>query len=171
MVEDLEALLGEFTVDSDFAKDFFERFVRGRELPDFRGLLEHAGVKLFGLDFDSSMLDYSQFRVTQAGVEVLVPTIVGTPLYNAGLEQGTLITAFNGQLINTEKDLKRLIQYFKPGAKIELEFLQRGVAGRGTLTTTGLTKLHLSTFEDAWTKPTDEMLRFRADWLGSRAGN
>ncbi len=45
-IDDLEETLGGFTGDDDFATDFFARFVRGREVPDYAALLANAGFLL-----------------------------------------------------------------------------------------------------------------------------
>ena len=45
-VDDLENVLTELTGDEGFATDFFARFVRGREVPDYEALLAHAGLLL-----------------------------------------------------------------------------------------------------------------------------
>ena len=126
---------------------------------------------LYRLDYDMSTLDYSKFAVGESGVEVLEKAIVGTPFYDAGVDQGAVITSFNGEAITTEEGLKRMIQAFKPGAQIKIEFIQRGVRGKGSLKVGGPSSLHLSTFEEAWARATKEQLDFRAAWLGSRAGN
>ena len=40
---DAEARLAEVSGDAAFARDFFARFVRGREIADYKTLLAHAG--------------------------------------------------------------------------------------------------------------------------------
>jgi len=50
--------------------------------------------------------------------------IPGSPADEAGIEEGDIITAINGQKINEENSLAYLIQQFQPGDEVELTILR-----------------------------------------------
>lgn len=47
----------------------------------------------------------------------------GSPAYKAGLKEGNIITAFDGQTVSKADDLTSLLQYYEAGEKVELTIL------------------------------------------------
>ncbi len=59
---------------------------------------------------------------TPAGVYVNEVT-KGSPAYKAGLKEGNIITAFDGQTVSKANDLTNLLQYYEAGESVELNIL------------------------------------------------
>ncbi|MCE0505307.1 trypsin-like peptidase domain-containing protein [Roseivivax sp. GX 12232] len=49
-----------------------------------------------------------------------------TPAAEAGFQQGDIVTAVNGEPVETPRDLTRAIAIEKPGAEVEITYLRRG---------------------------------------------
>lgn len=58
----------------------------------------------------------------------------GGPADEAGLADGDVIVAFNGQKVDDPDDLKRLVRDTKPGEKVEIEVIRDGKTKTLTLT-------------------------------------
>jgi predicted metalloprotease with PDZ domain len=91
-LQDARDRLAEVSGDRAFADEFFRRYIEGRELPEFERLVAPAGLTLrrrapgrHGL----ARVD-ANGRVTQ-----LVPW--GSPAFEAGLEQGSVLTRVGGR--------------------------------------------------------------------------
>ena len=100
---DLRAALVEVSGDRRFADEFFDRFIEGREWPDFRALLSTAGYVLQSMAPDRGWIGDVPVAPVAGGLAVghgqrgrtLVP--FGTPLYDAGVDLDDVITEIDGQ--------------------------------------------------------------------------
>jgi predicted metalloprotease with PDZ domain len=148
-----------------FADGFFDRFIEGREVPDYATLLAPAGVVVrrraphaawTGAAFDDGG------RVT--AIQGLVPW--GSPAFVAGLEHGDVVMSVNGAPYAA-----RMVKSWKPGETVALQV--RRVDGRiVTLQVTpaedpGLVAVPI---ESAGGRLTPAQRAFREAWLGSRRG-
>ncbi|MCI7108441.1 MAG: trypsin-like peptidase domain-containing protein [Lachnospiraceae bacterium] len=52
--------------------------------------------------------------------------VENSPAQNAGLRQGDIITAFDGQSVTSMSELKQLMTYYKSGQKVEITFERLG---------------------------------------------
>lgn len=52
--------------------------------------------------------------------------VENSPAQNAGLRQGDIITAFDGQSVTSMSELKQLMNYYKSGQKVEITFERLG---------------------------------------------
>ncbi len=66
--------------------------------------------------------DMEEAADTPAGVYVNEVT-KGSPAYKAGLKEGNIITAFDGQTVSKANDLTNLLQYYEAGESVELNIL------------------------------------------------
>ena len=62
----------------------------------------------------------------------------GTPADKAGIEEGDIITKFNGQAIEKPQDLQRQVGSTKPGTKVAVEVFRRGAYKQLTVTVSEL---------------------------------
>ena len=86
--EDLVLALTRVTGDKDFASEFFKRFVFGQDLPDFETLLSSAGLLTKRAHEGSASAGPVEFEFVGREALVANNTIVGTPLYEAGIDPG-----------------------------------------------------------------------------------
>src|SRR5690606_9452193 len=92
-VDDLRLALGRFTSDQGFADDFFARYIAGREIGDCEPLLARAGLLLRKVNPGAPTLGRVALQPADGGVVVASQTLIGSPLYEAGLDRGDLIVS------------------------------------------------------------------------------
>ena len=154
--------------DSTFAYDFWKRYVLSNELPDYPKLLEQAGMLVRKAQAGAPWITDAQFSATNGKVMIAGPTLVGSPLYDAGLETRDRILSIDGTDIATGADVTRLLAAKKPGDKLRVVF--EGRAGRkdATVTVAENPRVEVVLFEDAGRTPSAEQLAFRAKWLATK---
>ncbi|HEY4321079.1 MAG TPA: PDZ domain-containing protein [Gemmatimonadales bacterium] len=174
--------------DSAWATDFWKRYVESNELPDYASLLDHAGIVLEksnpGQPWVGGFLgsgagggrggrgggrgaaaptspDESPARIASAPG--------GTPLYQAGLDAGDVITAVDGKPITSAAAFTAMIASHKPGDRISVAYT--GLAGARTTTVNIVENPAVRTrsYEDAGRTPTADQLAFRNKWLAAKA--
>ncbi|HLU25049.1 MAG TPA: PDZ domain-containing protein [Longimicrobiales bacterium] len=168
--EDLRALLAEVTGDEAFAREFFDRYVYGREVVDYEALLAPAGLLLRRARPGQPTLGASAFVYEGGAARVAQPTLQGTPLYEAGVTQGDRILTLDGRQVTGEDVVAAVLAARKPGDRVPVEYEQRGRRVRAELVLTEDPTLEVVPFEDAGRPVTAEIRAFREAWLGSRAG-
>ncbi len=168
VVEDIERELGEFTGDPAFAKDFFDRFVRGSELPDYEALLANAGLLLRPVAPEAAYLGLVQLEPADDGLAIASNTRIGEPLYEAGLDRGDVIRSIGGRAVTSEADWDAVLGAHAPGEEVEVVYDARGGSRTARVRFTANPRLELVPYEDAGRELTPEMRAFREAWLGSR---
>jgi predicted metalloprotease with PDZ domain len=133
-VADIEAALARVSGDSGFARDFFDRFVRGRDVPDFTGLLSSAGVAVAFTRPDAAWLGDLPVRFSGAGATMTATPLVDTPLYAAGLDRGDVLMAVDGRPVPSREALDAALAQHRPGDAVELLYASRGETFRVNVT-------------------------------------
>jgi predicted metalloprotease with PDZ domain len=165
-VDDIELALAAVTGDADFARSFFDAYVRGSEAPDYEALFEVVGVD-WGPRADAPLyLTEAFLRVEDGGALVASNTVAGDPLYEAGVDRGDRLVRVDGAVLASPDDLDAVLRRASPG-----ERLQVVVEGRGGTRTVSVEVAR----RPAWAAESDDdapadALRERADWVASRAG-
>jgi len=168
-VDDLERTLGSYTGDTAFARDFFARFVRGRDVPDYAALLAQAGMLVRPARPGAAFAGAMSLAADSGGATVTSATIAGTPLYAAGVERGDRILAAGGEPVRSEAEWRALLAAHAPGDEVPLVFQQRGREVRATLRLAVDPRVEVIPSELAGEAPADSQRAFRTAWLGSRA--
>jgi predicted metalloprotease with PDZ domain len=168
-VDDLQRTLGEYAGDSAFARDFFARYVRGRDVPDYATLLMLAGFRVRPARPVAAFAGAVSLAPDAAGATLDSPTIAGTPLYAAGLERGDRILSAGGAPVRSQAEWEALLAEGAPGDEVPIVYRQRGREVRATLKLTADPEIEVVPVELAGEKPTEAQRAFRAAWLGSRA--
>lgn len=162
---DIEKALADVTRDPAFAHDFFTRYVRGREVVDFKTLLANAGFLLRQSKPGTAYLGQVQIDYSSNGAKILGSTQIGSPLYVAGLDAGDLITTLDGKPLGSDSVYQALKAGHEPGDQIAVEYQSRGASHRATITAAEDPRLEVVTYEEAGMPVTDAMKKFRSDWL------
>lgn len=166
-VGDLERALAEFTDDESFARDFFDRYIRGSEVPDYAELLAHAGLLLRPFNPGGSFLGIVNLRYDEDGATINSGTRIGSPLYEAGLDRRDRIISIGSRSLLSDDDWQAIKADHDPGDMVEIEFEQRGQHRAASLIFVDDPRLELVTYEAAGMEVTGEMREFRESWLGS----
>jgi predicted metalloprotease with PDZ domain len=164
---DLRNVLGGVT-DRAFADDFFDRYIEGREVPDLRTLLVHAGAWLHRSSSDQATLGQA-FIQFQDGVATLRSgTLIGSPWYEAGLDNGDVLITLDGSPVGSQEDLTRITERHRPGDTVDIAFEQRGERKTGRITFAEDERVAIVPFEGVGMPLTDAVRAFRAAWLTSK---
>ena len=133
-VDDVEAALARVTGDPGFAADFFRRFVRGREVPDYAALLAAAGIGHDPLRPGGAWIGPLPIATDAGGATVTATPWIGTPLHDAGLDRGDRILALDGRPVASAEEIERVLADHRPGDRIGVRYESRGTRQEATLT-------------------------------------
>jgi predicted metalloprotease with PDZ domain len=167
---DLRATLADVAGDRKFADEFFDRYVEGREWPDFAALLSPAGYVVQSMASNRGWIGDVPVAPGGGGLVVgrgragrtLVP--FGTPLYDAGVDLDDVVIQIDGQPA-TQAAWNALSQR-KPGDPVTLSVRRRD--GRTVTTTATLVadpRIIVAPVEAAGVAPTPAQRAFRDAWL------
>ena len=167
--EDLRKLLGSYTGDAAFADEFFHRYVLGHDVVDYKGLLAHAGLLLRNSKTGQAGLGW--VRVNERGDNAVIGsgTLVGSPLYKAGLDRGDIIVNIDGMPVSSSVDYDTVMARHKPGETVKIVYKQRGITKTKDITFDEQEVLEVVPYEQAGMKVSDSMKQFRDEWTRSRA--
>jgi predicted metalloprotease with PDZ domain len=154
--------------DRSFADQFFDRFVEGREVVDYAGLLQRAGLILQRRNAGRAWLGEARFDYRASSARLVGPALFGSPLYRAGLDQDDEIATIAGEMISSAGQLERVLQRHRPGDVVPVVVLRRGIPTSTTLTFEEDPRLELALAERTGRSLTEAQRSFRAAWLDSR---
>ncbi len=159
--------------DSTWASAFWKRYVESNELPDYATLLEPAGLLLRksspGTAWIGGFIGRGNPRMTTDTIAAQVLSSPGgTPLYEAGIETGDVITSVDSKPV-TGADVAAALATHKPGDQITLGYTSTVGPKTATITMIENPMVEVVTFEQAGRTPTAGQLAFRTKWLESKA--
>lgn len=163
---DLRRALAEVSGSERFANQFFDQYINGQGLPDYASLLANAGLLLQKSNAGGATLGPVSLDVDGSDVTIAGNTIIGSPLYQAGLDRGDRIIAIDRYEISSESRWNTAITRFEPGDIATIKYVQRGVERSAEITFVEDPQLEVVTYEAADMDVNKEQLDFRAAWLG-----
>jgi predicted metalloprotease with PDZ domain len=164
-VEDVEDALARVTGDRGFAVDFFDRYVRGGEAPDYPTLLAAAGIEVAAAAPEEAWLGPLSFRFEGGAAVALGTPLLDTPLYEAGVDRGDRIVSIDGVPVNDRAALEGVLASHEPGDSVAIHFQSRGRSLdasvaleanpmlRGTWMPDGTVTAEQAAFRTAWKRP------------------
>ncbi|MFT3824288.1 MAG: M61 family peptidase [Chitinophagaceae bacterium] len=158
----LQQVLAEVTGDAAFATAFFSKYVTGNESLDYKPLLAKAGLLLKKSEEGKPWLGNIQFK---NGTTIGNNTIIGTPLYEAGLDIDDQLVQINGQPVVS---LSELLKTCKVGDKLNVEYKHRGETMSTTVIVGENPAFAVSTYEKEGMTVTEDMKSFRTRWINSQ---
>jgi predicted metalloprotease with PDZ domain len=174
-LKDLRDALASLTGDRKFADDFFDRYVEGREAPDYARLLGLAGYRLDMAPAGKGWIGSANVSETASGLAIgtpgpnavprQVPVPFDTPLYDAGIDSGDTIKSIDGQPATLA--MWNAIGNRKAGEQITLSIVRRGgeVFTRTVTLKQDPTAMGIVSVEN----PSNSQKAFRDNWLASKA--
>ncbi len=163
---DLRERLAEATGNERFAAEFFDKFIFGQDLPDYKSLLANAGILVRQKKGTGAYAGPVTLEFEGNDAIISDNTIIGSPLYDAGLDRGDRVVAIDRLKIRSQARWDSALRRYSPGDTATISHVQRGVARSAKITFTENPQLEVMTYEAADMQVTDEQLRFRANWLG-----
>lgn len=168
-IDDLEQTLGAFTGDREFAGDFFARYVRGTEVPDYEALLANAGFLLRHARPDAPWLGIS-LRDDGRGVLVSATPSGGGPAYQAGIARGDRILRIAASSVSSVSDVGGVLQGLTVGDRVEVALQTRNGEKTVIVEIGANPQLEVVTYGAVGMEVTQSMRDFRESWLSSKAG-
>ena len=165
-LEDVQKQLAEVSGDGAFARDFFARYIHGREVPDFARLLLPAGMLV--RKSNAGRAWWGDVRLDQRnGVRVAATPLANTPAYKAGLDLDDEVRQLDGVRVTSSDAVLAVIRRHKPGDKVSVEFVDRSGATRtATMVLAEDPSLELVPIESTGGQLTSAQRAFRKSWLG-----
>lgn len=165
--DDLRDALAHVSGDEEFAAAFFANFITGSELPDYETLVRNAGLLLRTANPGDTSAGPVALRFEGKAALIDGNTIIGSPLYQAGLDRGDEIIAVGRSRIDRQKDWDRAIERYEPGETATIRFIQRGMDRTAELVLAEDNELEVVRYETAGLEVNDKQLAFRRSWLGA----
>ena len=162
---DAEAVLAGVAGDDAFARDFFARYINGREVVDYARLLRQAGVLLRPAAPGRASLGALPLG---GGMRVVRSTAYGSPLHAAGIDRDDAITSFDGRRVASASDLRRLAGSKRPGDRVRLGFRRLGRDVETTVTLADDDRIEIVAAESTGASLSPAQQAFRRSWFGSR---
>jgi predicted metalloprotease with PDZ domain len=168
---DLKAVLATVAADARFADDFFARYIQGRDVVNYEGLLARAGFVLRLVSPGRATAGPLRLADNGGRPRMVEPARLDSPIYNAGLDRDDVILAIGGRNVKSEADVHDLIAGHKPGDEVSIAYERRGQRMTGMLRLVQDPRIEIVTTESTGRSMTAAQQRFRDMWLGSRARN
>lgn len=163
---DLEQALATVTDDADFAADFFARFVTGQELPSYALLLANAALVVKKEHEDAASVGPIALEFEGKAAIVAANSIIGSPLYRAGIDRGDQIYAIDRIQIQSQEQWNEALERYNPGDTATIHYRQRETDRSSELTFIEDDAMIIVKNEDDDIKASRSQLRFREAWLG-----
>jgi predicted metalloprotease with PDZ domain len=178
-IADLQNVLAKVTGKPAFAADFFKRYINGIEKNNYAALLANAGMELRQAQPGKAWIGLvpatpargrsGMARTTEGeGLPIQASTVMGTPIYKAGIDAGDIILKADGKDIKTLQDLTNVVNSKKPGDQISVAYKNRTGAHTTTITLAENPALEVVTYEKASKTLTQAQQEFRTKWLSSK---
>ncbi len=164
--DDLRAALAEVTGRERFANDFFASYITGQKLPDYESLLAGAGMLLRKVNEGDASPGPVSLEFEGKAAIVADNTIIGSPLYKAGLDRGDRILAIDRLKIENADQWDHAVERYQPGDSATIRYIQRGIERSAELIFDEDDELEVVTYESADMEVSDAQLAFRRSWLG-----
>jgi predicted metalloprotease with PDZ domain len=161
---DVEATLAEVSGDKTWANTFFKNYIYGTNLPDFASLLAQAGVSLRKANAGKVTLGITALRFGNEGATIIAGTNVNSAAYKAGLDRTDMLLEIDGNKLDTEKNLEKILRSYKPGDKVKVTYKRVGETRTTELVLDEVPTMELVLTDKAPKSATD----FRNAWLGSK---
>lgn len=165
--DDIRNVLTEVTGNRRFAEDFFARYIYDSQLPDYGALLDKAGLLLKKSNAAKATAGPVTFEFEGRDAIIDSNTIIGSPLYDAGLDRGDQVIAVDRLKITSQQRWNNAVGRYEPGDTATIRYLQRGVERMAEIRFEEDPSVEVVTYESAGRDLSDAQRRFRRAWLGS----
>lgn len=163
----LQSVLEQVTGDKKFAEDFFRRYIYGHESFNYKPLLEKAGLVLKKASEGKAWIGNVQYREGNT-LAIGSNTIIGSPLYQAGLDVDDELLEMDGKPLKKQTDIADMLKNHKPGDRINLVYKHRDDNRSAMITLAESPYFTVSSFEKEGLQVTPEITQFRKSWLETK---
>ncbi len=177
-IPDLQSDLAKVTNNPKFAAEFFSKYINGIEKCNYEALLAKAGLLLRKAAPGKAWagpLSYTRGRgrsgdARTAGEEGLAVqvSIIGTPIYKAGLDVDDIIVKADGKEVKDIQTFNDIVAAKNIGDKIVVNYKNRTGDHEATIILEESPNLEVVPFEKAGKELTKEQTDFRNNWLSTK---
>jgi predicted metalloprotease with PDZ domain len=165
---DAEATLAGVAGDRSFAREFFARYIEGREAADYGRLLARAGFTVRTRAAGRAWLGDLRLD-SRPGAHLAGLVAPGWPIYASGIDQDDELQRVDGQRIAGDADVDAVLQRHKPGDTVSIAFVDRGGAAKtATITLAEDPHVEVVPSESAGGSLSEAQKTFRSRWLGAK---
>ena len=164
--DDLRNSLAYVTGDEKFAREFFARFITGQELPDYEALLANAGLLLRKANAGEASVGPVTLEFEGKAALINKNTIIGSPVYEAGLDRGDQVLAIGRLKIESQDQWDAALDRYEPGDTATIRYIQRGIERSAELQFDEDNTLEVVRFEKADLNVSRTQMAFRKSWIG-----
>lgn len=168
-LDDLRIILGSMVNDQKFADNFFKKYILGKEFVDYAPLLSTAGLSLQKANKGKAWFGSLPLRFEKNEAIVASATIVGSPIYKAGIDKGDKITLIDGKKVMIASDVDSILAKRKPSDVIQIECSQRGTEKKISITLEEDPKWEIVPFENIGKTLSPEIVELRQSWLEKKS--
>jgi predicted metalloprotease with PDZ domain len=122
---DAEARLAEVSGDAAFARDFFDRYIRGREAADYRRLLDRAGFVLRKRDAGRAWWGDLKIEPRSDGARIGALVPANAPAYAAGIDQDDTLLKIAGERVTSAETVNIVLGRHRPGERVTIIYIDR----------------------------------------------
>ncbi|MEO8257654.1 MAG: PDZ domain-containing protein [Acidobacteriota bacterium] len=164
---DAEARLADVSADPAFARDFFSRYIQGREAADYPALLGRGGFVVRRRNPDRAWWGDVRLEPRNGRMSIAALVPANTPAYAAGLEQDDELRQLDGVPISSFGDLANVLARHKPGDRVAVAYVDRtGLEKTATVVLAEDPHLEVVPNESEGIALSPAQRRFRDRWLG-----
>jgi predicted metalloprotease with PDZ domain len=167
--DDAQARLAEVSGDAAFAREFFDRYVRGREVADYARLLQRAGFAVKKRDGGRAW--WGDVRLDSRGDGARVGAVVpaNSPAYAAGIDQDDTLTQIAGERVTSAEAVNTVISRHRPGEHVTIAYVDRTGASRtSSVVLAENPHVDVTAVESAGGSLSSAQRAFRDRWLRSQ---
>jgi predicted metalloprotease with PDZ domain len=165
-LKDARDRLADVSGDRAFADEFFDKYIEGRDVPDYARLLERAGFLFRKRNPGAPWIGAVNVDKDGAITNLLA---WGSPAFDAGLNQGDIIVDVDGKSMGNGV-LPNALKARKPGERMAITFKRRGGStGTATIVVKEDPTLEAVAMESSGGTMTARQKAFRDAWLGPKA--
>ncbi|HMF98075.1 MAG TPA: hypothetical protein VKE96_27430 [Vicinamibacterales bacterium] len=163
-IADAEATLAEVSGDRAFARDFFGRYIEGRDLADYGRLLARAGFAVRKRNPGRAWLGDVHLEASGAASRLTMEVAPIWPIYAAGIDRDDELQQIDGQRIGGDHDLAAVLGRHKPGDSVSIVYVDRTRVPK----TASITLAEDPHVDVVVAEPTAAQREFRNRWLGAK---
>lgn len=166
---DAEARLAEVSGDRAFARDFFDRYIRGREAADYARLLARAGFVVRKRAPGRAWWGDVRIDARTEGARIAEVVSPNAPAYAAGIDEDDTLLQMAGEHVTSAEAVNTVLSRHRPGDRVSIVYLDR--AGASKTASVRLVEdphVEVAAIEAAGGTLTPAQRAFRDRWLKSQ---
>ncbi|MEC3964788.1 M61 family metallopeptidase [Flagellimonas halotolerans] len=163
-IQNLHDALNEYAGDA-FGDDFFNNYIYKSNMPDYKSLMESVGVVLEQPKASPYFGAYVSMSADKSGYTILRNTKMGSPAYEAGLDNSDVILNINDIPFTEDQKFEDYLKQFSLGETLPVKFTRYGKEKTTELILTPSPDYTFGLMEEKGGKPSKKIMEQRKNWL------